>query len=334
MRGYARGVLVTTALGLAAVMCGGGSTGQPCVSGQSIACFGTGGCSGYQVCNGLGSYDPCDCAGADGSAGADAAEEPSADTGLDDGAPDEGTTDALADAAPADAAPEASIDAGNWTPTNLTGLVLWLDDTVGIVQDPQKTGYVRRWLDQSGKGNNADVTNYQTYEPSIDPAVLNGHDAVAYQSTFGCLLPPSSTDFQFGTGDFMIAAVVKLATPNQTPGHFLWNGSSTGANVYQDESNNITLLAAGNEVVVHNNDISKFHIVVATGAALGLRVDAQSATGVTNTTNLTAMTGCIMAVTSSLSGTNEIAEAIVVKGTVPSGDVTNLQQYWKTKFNL
>ena len=54
----------------------------------------------------------------------------------------------------------------------------------------------------------------------------------------------------------------------------------------------------------------------------------------TNTTNLTSAAGCIMAITSSLSGTNEIAEAIVVKGTVSPGDVTNLQNYWKKKFNL
>lgn len=331
MRGYAHGLMVTAALALGALMCGGSSNEQTCVAGESIACFGAGGCPGYQVCNGLGSYDPCDCASTDGSVGADANEESSppneagADTNVDDAEAD-GPGDALADV--------TSADAGNWAPTSLTGLVLWLDDTVGIVQDPQKPGSVRRWLDQSGKGNNADVTNYQTYEPAIDPAVLNGHDAVAYQSSFGCLLPPSSTDFQFGTGDFLIAAVVKLATPNQAPGHYLWNASSTGANVYQDESNNITLLAGGNEVVVHNNDISKFHIVVATGAALGLRVDTQSATGVTNTTDLTAMTGCIMSTTSSLTGTNEIAEVIVVKGTVSSGDVANLESYWKTKFNL
>jgi len=41
-----------------------------------------------------------------------------------------------------------------------------------------------------------------------------------------------------------------------------------------------------------------------------------------------------MSTTSNLSGTNAIAEALIVKGSVSPSDVTNLQNYWKKKFNL
>jgi len=54
----------------------------------------------------------------------------------------------------------------------------------------------------------------------------------------------------------------------------------------------------------------------------------------TNTTDLTSTAGCIMSTTSNLSGTNAIAEALIVKGSVSPSDVTNLQNYWKKKFNL
>jgi hypothetical protein len=74
------------------------------------------------------------------------------------------------------------------TPKRLSGLVLWLDDTVGIVQEPSKPEQVKRWIDQSGQGNDATAqcTNGCPGDLlNLDPAAVNGRGAVTCKSNSG-----------------------------------------------------------------------------------------------------------------------------------------------------
>lgn len=79
------------AIGLLIALLGCGEDGSVCRVGESIACTGRGGCSGFQVCREDGSgFDPCVCdvpdAGFDASMPPDAGAEP--DGGSDAGTPD------------------------------------------------------------------------------------------------------------------------------------------------------------------------------------------------------------------------------------------------------
>jgi hypothetical protein len=305
----------------------GGSNAVPCTTGQSIACTGIAGCSGYQVCKTDGTYDACNC-GNGSDAGSDV--DLLADTGKD-----VAQTDATNDAQ------ESGNDSGTWTsPASFSGLSLWLETSVGVVQDAQKPGYVRRWLDQSSNANNADVENYTLCEPTIDPSVLNGHDAILMASSSCDFRVPTATSLEFGAADFLIGCVVKV--PSYSTNELtltLWsktNNGDPGLVIYQDTSNNLTMNIVGTKVVVANPDTSKFHVVIAQGAALKLFVDGLSGSGVTNTTDISAATWGINMLTGANNGVAgyEVAEIVAVKGTVSSADVTNLQNYWKQKFKL
>ncbi len=124
--------------------------------------MGPGGCTGYQVCNTSGAYDPCIC----GDAG----------TSTDSGSDVSSTTDGPSSDGSGDANPDSQ---GSWTPASLPGLSLWLNDDVGLVQDSQKPGYIKHWLDQSGNANDANGgCNGTCPEPGYDQAAIHGHDAI------------------------------------------------------------------------------------------------------------------------------------------------------------
>lgn len=72
--------------------------GATCVTGQSVACTGTGGCSGSQVCGADGTFGPCACDGDDAGP-------------VDGGPPDAGPGDAGTDA-PAPACGDLTVNAG------------------------------------------------------------------------------------------------------------------------------------------------------------------------------------------------------------------------------
>lgn len=318
-------------VGLAVVMVAacGGSNAIPCTTGQSTACAGVGGCSGFQVCKADGTYDVCNCGN-----GSDAGS----DVNLLADSMTDSSNDVTADVVN-DVAQESAAESGSWTsPASFSGLALWLESGVGLVQDAQKPGYVRRWLDQSGKSNDADVAQYQVCEPTIDPSALNGHDAYVMAYSSCNFVIQDAASLQFGTGDFLIGEVVKVPSYGTNDLRIWWklDNSYSGLTIYQDVSTNLTANIDGSKVVVANPDTSKFHIVIVQGATLKLYVDGLSATGLTNTTDLSAVGSQVILLTGANNGVSnfEVAEVVAVKGTVSSGDVTNLQNYWKQKFKL
>jgi len=110
-----------------------------------------------------------------------------------------------------DAGGDASEAAAPWSPSSLTGLVLWLDGHEGLGMtdggsDAGDGGPGVLWMDRSGNGNNA-----VGYGPAIEPAALDGQPAVHFNGT-DYLLLQDSTSLNWGTNDFLLAVVVQHTT--------------------------------------------------------------------------------------------------------------------------
>jgi hypothetical protein len=273
------------------------------------------------------SYGACDCAAADGGGGGDAETEASTDAR---------TEDALNEASLGDVTKDADNDAGPLSPGMLPGLVLWLDDTVGIIADPAVPGGVKRWLDQSPEGN--DATQQNTPDPMLDPSALNGHDIVLCPGNGGYFIAADDASLRFGTGDFMIAMVVRVQVPGgPTQGPILWaKGDVPNVRLDATALSDFRVNVGGQMVTVPNPNTAKFHIVIARGPNVSLRVDGVSASGGMSTSDVSQPGPGVLlcsAVTSTSNDTS-LAEAIAVKGAVSTADVIRLESYLKTKFKL
>lgn len=308
-------ILFVGTVAVAALACGGETpVTATCVTGQSIACAGNGGCSGSQVCKSDGTYDTCSCG------------QPT-DGGITDGSIDTGTSN--------DAGPDAtSTDGGPWTPKSFGGLALWLDTSVGVVADLQQTGYVKRWLDQSGNGNNAEKVDNNGTGLAVDPQAINGHDVIVcgYQTHFEVA---DSASVQFGTGGFLVAAVLKY-------------GGNTASTIYPVIQKNQTLqlwmpiqneqalkFGAGSKTLSASFTTPKWTTVIAQ-STMSLEFDGVTSTGPAATEDVSAPGWPVF-----LCGTQgtttpkvEFAEIIMVKGTAKPADVVALKAYFKTKYGL
>lgn len=248
------------------------------------------------------------------ASGADAADEDAAET-IPDAGPE-----------PDDAGPPLS-------PSDVPGLVLWLEGDLGVVADPRRTGSIAKWQDQSGNGNDAIYGGdpisggYLT----VDSAAQNGHDALSCGATLGIADDPSLT---FGTGDFLVIEVVKA---DLIHGGTYWDktsgapGESLVANVsgtpqfeaFVGEKHAIVAAPPGNGIFV---------ILTMRGQATSLRVNGVQANGGTNTVDLTEPN-----VPVTICGgrpEQETAEVIAVKGSVSIEDTRRIEKYLRIKYAL
>lgn len=311
-----------------AAACGGSPAAQ-CTTGQSIACTGVGGCSGFQTCQVDGTYGVCQCGGPDG--------------GIFDASPDGSEPDASS----LDSAGDAPVgDGGVWTPKQLSGLALWLDDTVGIVQDLQNAGHVKRWLDQSGNANDATAQCTNACPgalPNLDPAVIHGHDAVTCGANAGNgtgLFIADAPSLQFGTGDWGVAIVYRLA-PTVASNNSLWlwsknNGQGNALVFSQSSGTAVTMAVGANSLVASVTQPTKFQYFIGRGTALYLKSPNGTSTGPTTTADISHV-GAQLAVCDNMginTGVGEVAEILAVKGTLSDGDVGNIIAYFQNKFAL
>ena len=312
---------------------GGGTTA--CVPGASVACVGAGGCPGFQVCKSDGSgFDSCNCDGVDGGLGADTG--PVVDTGsvVDIGSDSGVGVDSMSPPTDSGTATDSPpSDGGPWSPADLPGLVVWLDDTRGVVADPAVPGGVARWLDQSGHGNDANPSS----TPSgftIDPAVINGHDALKCPGGGSGLDIADGPDLRFGTGDFGIVMVARFESDanfiekiNPIGGGAGWS-LNVNTGVYR-------LDTPDGSAVVAATSTTKFHIIAGRGAALRIQADTSTGSGPTNTANLDFVYGTTrICFGGTIAMLYEVAEVIVVKGSLSDSDLSNATTYLKTKFKL
>ncbi len=231
----------------------------------------------------------------------------------------------------------AAADAGPWTPKQLSGLALWLDDTVGIVRDPGNGARVVRWLDQSGRGHDATAEESNGELPSLDSAAITGKDAVLCdKQTY--LRVEDSADLQFATGDWAIVMVAKFGIAVGLSGPLLYEkGSGTGLVVSVNGSGNVGVLtygAGGGSAAVANVASDAFHIMSVRGKDLEVRAAGNVANGA-STSDVSAPGEGIRLCGSAISSIyTELVELIVVKGTMTDEDLAKTEAYLKTKFGL
>jgi hypothetical protein len=120
----------------------------------------------------------------------------------------DGATDSSASSL-VDSGHEASTAA--WSPSSLSGLVLWLEGNEGLGatdagSDAGDGGPGVLWVDQSGLGNDA-----VGYGPAINPSALDGQPAVHFNGA-DYLLVQDSPSLNWNTQDFVLAMVVQHTT--------------------------------------------------------------------------------------------------------------------------
>jgi hypothetical protein len=292
--------------------------------------------------------------GGDSGVGGDSASAQDAGPGGTDSS--QGDSGAIADTSVTDSAPQeasageasadAPFDAASWAPSRLPGLVCWLDAAKGVTG----TTSVSAWADQSGDGNNA--ANGGTGQPSLVPSAVNGHPTVRFTGSAAgtngqSLTIADAPSLQWGTGDFLVAAVVresnssggngvlwnKQALANPYAGPALWVGFGTSFGAEVNYANYFEGAAVTND---GNPHIALMQLVTGT---LYLRIDgAQSGTPLTpapavdvSAAGKAVTLGANVSEAQALDG--DIAEIVAVKGTTSPTDRSMLEAYLKAKYN-
>lgn len=96
-------------------------------------------------------------------------------------------------------------------PTDVAGLMLWLDANEGITID---TG-VSNWADQSGNGNDAVQTTSVNWQPTYNATGLNSKPTVVFDGSNDLMTIPGTTDFDCASG-CSIFVVLSILTLRQT----------------------------------------------------------------------------------------------------------------------
>lgn len=276
--------------------------GPPACAPATRACTGEGGCAGTQTCNADGTYSACVCPATD-AAPADV-QQP--DTSI----PDTGT------------------DAGPWNPRDMTGLVLWLDGSKGVVEDPTKLGKIYKWQDRSGNSNDAFVASAES--PSIVANAINGKGAVnCDQASY--LSIPDNAALKFGTGDFGIMVVAKATLANNT-GPTLFEKGVLAQITGESSLRIITSKPDGGEAFVAA-PVNAFSFYVARGTKLEVRAGGKTATGPKTTVDVTDTNPAFLC-RGTVDATAVMAEVMVVKGALSDNDIAQAQSYVKTKYGF
>lgn len=327
------------------VMCGSSSSqsgGKACTPGQSVACTGPGGCSTNQVCNADGTaFGPCDCAEA--GSGSSSGAGSSSGTGSSSGGSSGGSSGSSSGSSSSSGGSSGSSsgsgsgsgsssggDGGAWTPALLPNLALWLDGDKGIVNDPQQGG-VLRWLDQSANGNTGTAMGMP--EPTVDPQVLNGHDAVLMQCNNSYFMVADASSLDWGTGGFSITAVVKMAITGSPASVAFWEEAGGNLN-FTDSNGSYSVSVGASPVAMTIPNPSSFDIVTLRAWPLSLSSGMYSSTGPTTPVATSPGSGGILLGRCGGSAQEEIAEVVATSAALSDADLAQLTAYLKNKFKL
>ena len=222
----------------------------------------------------------------------------------------------------------------SFTPADLPGLVLWLDDDKGVVPDPQHPTSLLKWLDQSGNANDAVAMSVQDgFRFEIDPSAVHGHDAFVCPGNGTRLEVADAASLRFGFGDYALAVVARKPTTGASFKSLFEKDSGNGGILFgfaTDYEFHQGLL----KVVVGDPNQLSFHASIMQGPALRLSVDGAASSGQTATNNVDGVGWPAFVCWNGAGNGQEIAEVVVVKGVLPDIDVTRLQGYFNQKFGL
>jgi hypothetical protein len=305
--------------------CSGGSTSSSppgCVPGSTQTCFGPGACSGAQVCAADGaSYGACDC-------GADAGTDSAMESSIADS-----TTDSIVADTGVDTSADTPIEP--ISPDKLPGLSLWLDGDKGVTLS--SGGFVQGWKDQSSHGN--DVANCSGI--GQEKGDIKGHDAVAFIG--GNCRIEDDPSLQFGTGGFALMVVVKPggagAQPNVLFGKYAGMPQvgmrldiQATANLFAGAYPPGTPIAEAHAYVAP----SVYHLVIARGPDLELRVDGVTSKGTKSTYDVSGTGSFVVIGGSGSSDTTQmnVAEYVAVKGALTDDQVLGVEAYFKNRYKF
>lgn len=288
---------------------------------------------------------------ADGGGGVDGASDADAGAALPDGAT---SADATADGTARSDASDAAVgtdggvvDAGPpFDPTQLGGLAVWLDSDSATFTLSQAR--VTGWRDKSSKGNSA-KNQLPTMSPFPNPAnpTFNNRATLHFDgSSYMYVL--NSASIQVGDGDFLVAMVASVA-PGTTALETLFEKHETtapfaGPALYATPAKGDAVIAQGNGVVSQTTGINdgNAHYLAAwrSGATLTIVTDRTQSTGAVTSIPATAGASKDLDLGMELAGTlqnylvGDIAEVVVVVGSVPSARALALRDYMIRKYNL
>ena len=280
-----------------------------------------------------------------------------------DGAPDAGatpadgaaSTDAISpdgaaftDASDGGVGSEVGItDAGPlFDPTQLAGLAVWLDSdsTTYTLSQARVTG----WRDKSAKANSA-KNQLPTTSPFPNPAnpTFNNRATLHFDGK-SYIYVLNSASIQLGDGDFLVAMVASVA-PGTTQLETLFEKHETtspfaGPALYATPAKGDAVIAQGNGVVSQTTGINdgNAHYLAAwrSGATLTVVTDRTQSSGAVTPIAATAGATKDLQLGMELSGTlqnylvGDIAEVVVVVGSVPAARALALRDYMIRKYNL
>lgn len=300
------------------------------------------------------------CGGDDVSVTPDAGDN---DTGvaIDDGVAtdtgtgnDTGTTDDSGTGN--DSGADSGTDSGSWDPSQLSGLVLWLDAAKGVTQTNNN---VSTWADQTSHKNDASGGGgNQLHQPTVVANVINGLPVIRFtppqnfnQHQYLTIADNADKSLQWSTGDFAVELVGSYTNPatgngasypafffkgaNQTSVQLV--GNTFGGNATASMRGIINNVTATSTSTTNNDGKPHRFGIRRTGTTLEVWVDgakdsATNASGDITLANVQVEIGARGGLNQYLQG--DIAEALAVQGTVSDNDLTAIDTYLKTKYGL
>ncbi len=255
--------------------------------------------------------------------------------------------------------PDGAVTDGGFSPKNVACLVLWLDAARGVSVNG---GLVTAWADQTSFKNDA-TQGIPLRQPKPNPGAINNLPGVEFKSNVGTaqgnmLVIADSASLQWGTGDFLVAAVARfdndpkdglVAGAAVLYSRFKFNMSVyTGAilvgnvpgTIYQP---GLALQGAsmrqGSAPGPYNDGKFRLYTRRRNGLQLELRVNAASVATMSSPSTDVSSTGSVSTIGAEadanvlrLNGT--IAELLACKGPIDPNDLTAIEKYLMTKYGL
>jgi hypothetical protein len=248
--------------------------------------------------------------------------------------------------------PDSGPDAG-FTIKSVTGLSLWLDAAQGVTADG--AGLVSKWADQSGNGNDAVQANAKV-QPLQVAQGINNKPSIRFTTNpnsppFPNMSVPDAPSLQLGTGDFYIASVVRWSNGNGALGMIVskqnvanpfagyamyMNFPSAGhAGGQLDANTNV-----GSTLASLNDNTPRQYAFVRSGGTASIRVNGASDGTLANTNVTSDATGVALSIGGLTTGNGlhplagDIAELIIVKGSITTNNRDAIESYLKAKYGL
>ncbi len=219
----------------------------------------------------------------------------------------------------------------------IPGLVLWLDSSKGTVPDAQNPPLIKGWIDQSTHGNSASDNGFQ-----VEPVLIT----LGYKSFDVVHCSPGGSDrymniaddvsLQFGKGSFAFMFVIREPQGTNPTLHLWSKGDATGLQISLD-TNTITVATPTASAVAVFPNPATFHTVVVRGPALEIRVDGNTTTGQTSTSDIsevgsTSQVGAM--VPNNMSAQVDYLQAIAYNVALTDLQVGGLEVFMKAKYGL